>query len=105
MGRTTGDVGLFSVKRNSSNSVPLAPNAEPIQDGSAKGNIWGTYIHGIFDNDLFRRGLINSLRIRRGLAPSNEIIDFEKARDNALDQWADLLRNSIDMRFIKDLVS
>jgi adenosylcobyric acid synthase len=105
MGKTTGDVGLFSVKRSSSHSVPLSLNSEPIQDGSAKGNVWGTYIHGIFDNDLFRRGLINLLRTKRGLAPSHEIINFEKARDYALDQWTNLLRNSIDMRFIKDLVS
>lgn len=105
MGKTTGDVGLFSVKRNSSHSFPISLNSEPIHDGSAKGNVWGTYIHGIFDNDLFRRGLINLLRTNRGLAPSHEVINFEKARDYALDQWTNLLRNSIDMRFIKDLVS
>jgi len=105
MGRTTGEVGLFSIKRMSSRPVPPDTIAEPIQDGSAKGNVWGTYIHGIFDNDLFRRGLINSLRTRRGVAPSHKVVDFEKVRDHALDQWADLLRTSTDMRSIKDLVS
>jgi adenosylcobyric acid synthase len=105
MGRTTGDVGLFSVKRISSHAVSLASNSEPVRDGSAKENVWGTYIHGIFDNDIFRCSLINSLRTRRGLALSHEVIDFEQARDYALDQWADLLQNSIDMQYIKGLVS
>jgi adenosylcobyric acid synthase len=104
MGRTTGDVGLFILKRISSRSEHQSLISEPILDGSESGNVWGTYIHGIFDNDLFRRGLINSLRTRQGLAPSPEIIDFEKSRDRALDQWADLLRQSIDMQYIKDLI-
>ena len=105
MGRTTGEIGLFTLKRISSRSEPPSPVSDPVQDGSAKGNVWGTYIHGIFDNDRFRRGLLNTLRTRRGLAPLQEVINFEKARDQALDQWAELLRSSIDMRYIKDLVS
>ena len=27
----------------------------------------GTYIHGVFDNDEFRRFIINQLRLRKGL--------------------------------------
>jgi adenosylcobyric acid synthase len=96
MGRTTGDIGLFKVNRVGSERVP---------DGSAKGNVWGTYIHGIFDNDVFRRDLINSLRTRRGLTPLSKVVDFEKARDHALNLWADLLRKSIDMRYIRNLIS
>ena len=38
-----------------------------ILDGcvSANGNVIGTYIHGIFDNDEFRSGLINYLRLKK----------------------------------------
>jgi adenosylcobyric acid synthase len=96
MGSTTGDVGLFKLKRLDSAFV---------QDGSAKGNVWGTYIHGIFDNDAFRRGLINALREKRGLAPVEHVTDFAKARDAALDKWADVLRESIDMRYIQELIN
>jgi adenosylcobyric acid synthase len=98
MGRTTGDVGLFNVQR-------FFPLPELVPDGSQKGNVWGTYIHGIFDNDLFRRDLINSLRTRRGLTPLPQMIDFEKERDHALDLWADVLRKSIDIHSIKDIIS
>ena len=97
MGRTTGDVGLFNVKRNSSDTGMIL-------DGSQKGTVWGTYIHGIFDNDAFRRGLINDLRVGRGLAPVEDVTDFAKVRDAALDKWAAVLRESIDMRFIQELI-
>jgi cobyric acid synthase CobQ len=31
--------------------------------------VWGTYLHGIFDDDAFRRWFIDRLRVQRGLAP------------------------------------
>jgi len=41
---------------------------EVIGYGSADRLVWGTYLHGIFDADDFRRWFIDRLRIRRGLA-------------------------------------
>ncbi len=40
-----------------------------VQDGcvSAKLNVFGTYIHGIFDNDVVRVGVVNAIRRRKGL--------------------------------------
>ena len=104
MGRTTGDIGLFKLRRLYSDSEIRNPKFEMVL-GSAKGTVWGTYIHGIFDNDAFRRGLINMLRVKRGLAPAGDVMNFAKARDAALDKWADVLRESIDMRFIQGLIT
>jgi adenosylcobyric acid synthase len=104
MGRTTGDTGLFKLKRLVADSAIRNPQSEIFSDGSAKGNVWGTYIHGIFDNDRFRRGLINSLRETRGLAHRHEATDFAKARDRALDKWAGVLKESLDMNFIRKLI-
>lgn len=101
MGMTTGDVGLFRINRlsgsNSSNgSIP---------DGSQKGNVWGTYIHGIFDNDIFRRNLINFLRLKKGLEPLEETIDYSRLRDDSLNKWAGIIRDSIDMKFVEGLIN
>ncbi len=104
MGRTTGDVGLFKLKRLDADSIFGIPHFEFVPDGSQKGAVWGTYLHGIFDNDRFRRGLINDLRAKRGLTHVDGATDFAKARDLALDKWADVLRESINMSFIQELI-
>lgn len=57
--------------------------------------VWGTYIHGVFDKDAFRRNFLNRLRIKRRLSP------IEKGSllntDEELDKLAQLLRENIDM--------
>lgn len=105
MGKTTGDVGLFTLKRMSPCSEHGTQNSELIPDGSRRGCVWGTYIHGIFDNDLFRRSLIDSLREKRGLALLDDTMNFAQAREQALNSWAEVLRKNIDIDFIASLVN
>ncbi|MEW6602497.1 MAG: cobyric acid synthase, partial [Nitrospirota bacterium] len=75
MGNTTGDTGLFRVNRLNSSDSLNGSNGH-IPDGSSKGNVWGTYIHGIFDNDEFRTSLINSLREKKGLPLREAAVDY-----------------------------
>ncbi len=105
MGRTTGESGLFTLRRLLFNSEHRTQNSELVHDGSAKGNVWGTYIHGILDNDNFRHDFINALRMKRGLSPSADVTNFGEAREKALDRWADVLRHSIDLEYISRLVA
>jgi adenosylcobyric acid synthase len=61
-----------------------------------EGRVWGTYLHGVFDADGFRRWFVDRLRVRRGLAPVGEVIgryDIEPA----LDRLADVVRASVRM--------
>lgn len=44
-------------------------DGETIGFGADGGLLWGTYLHGIFDADEFRRWFIDRLRLRRGLVP------------------------------------
>ncbi len=69
-------------------------DGEVIGTISADGLIWGTYLHGIFDADEFRRWFIDRLRLRRGLAPVRRILapyDLEPA----FDRLADAVRRSL----------
>ncbi|MDR0842599.1 MAG: cobyric acid synthase [Acidobacteriota bacterium] len=64
--------------------------------GIGRGHIWGTYLHGIFDADDFRRWFIDRLRLRRGLEPLNMIAapyDLEPA----FERLADVVRKSLRM--------
>jgi adenosylcobyric acid synthase len=101
MGVSKGNIGLFKLFR----LAPHASHLAPVLDGSAKGNVWGTYIHGIFDNDQFRRSLINSLRVKKGLKPIEDIVDYSRSRDEALNKWSKILKGNMDMKFIEGLIN
>ncbi len=63
---------------------------------TADGRIWGTYLHGIFDADPFRRWFIDGLRRRKGLTCDGRILasyDLEPA----FDRLADIVRGTLDM--------
>lgn len=70
---------------------------------SENGSVWGTYIHGVFDSPGFRRGLLNGLRQRRGLAP----VALRKSAfgDEALDRLAALIREHVDLAKLEQLVN
>ena len=94
-GRTEGDIKLFNLKR--------AATGETVMDGSRNKNAWGTYVHGIFENDDFRAMLLNELRRRAGL-PKRGPTNYQKLKDNAIDRLAALLAENLDMDFIKALL-
>jgi len=64
-----------------------------------KGNVMGTYIHGIFDGVEFRQHIINELRRDKGIEEKVSMA-YEHLREKELDKLADLVRASIDMNKI-----
>ncbi len=81
----------------------IRDDGEVIGVGSADGRVWGTYLHGVFDADEFRRWFIDRLRLRRGMpalgAPVTRY-DLEPA----FDRLAKAVRASLDMREIYQLL-
>ncbi|MFW2364826.1 MAG: cobyric acid synthase [Desulforhopalus sp.] len=82
-----------------------SPTGSPVvnfDDGTTCGiigrdqNIWGCYLHGIFDSDEFRRWFIDRLRKGAGLVPIGKVIspyDLEFA----FDRLADSVRENVDI--------
>lgn len=99
-GVSRGDIGLFKLLR----LTPHDSRFRVVMDGSAKGNVWGTYIHGLFDNDEFRTALLNSLREKRGLPQRREASSYSARKEEAINKWADILRNNVDICFILRLL-
>ncbi|MBT3878267.1 MAG: cobyric acid synthase [Candidatus Scalindua sp.] len=67
---------------------------------SSDGNVIGSYLHGIFDNNEFRLELINHLRKKKGLSPMlpEELSTVDKERE--YDKLADWFREHINMDLI-----
>lgn len=71
---------------------------------NSKGNIFGTYIHGIFDGAGFREYIINFLRKSKGIEYKTSRT-YESLRDMELDKLADIVRNNIDMDKIYEIMN
>ncbi|MEN8191101.1 MAG: cobyric acid synthase, partial [Thermodesulfobacteriota bacterium] len=69
----------------------------------SSGRIWGSYLHGIFDGDDFRRWFIDRLRSRQGL-PALEKVQAPYNLEPAFDRLADVVRRSVDMDRIMALL-
>lgn len=79
------------------------PVSKALGFGTKSGMIWGTYLHGIFDADPFRRWFIDSLRAKKGL-PKLEKIQTTFGMEEALDRLADVVRNNVDMKKIYEVL-
>lgn len=71
-------------------------DGEIIGAGRVAQRVWGTYLHGLFDADEFRRRFLDGLRERRGWAPLKQIC-ARYDLDPALDRLADVVRRGLKM--------
>jgi adenosylcobyric acid synthase len=66
----------------------------------AAGRVWGTYLHGIFDNTDFRRAWLRGL----GWSPSEQEVDLAAIRQAAYDRLAAAVRSSLDIERLRQIV-
>ncbi len=71
-------------------------------DGAASpdGMVWGTYVHGIFDNDVFRQAVVSALTGGKGW----EVAKFETGREGALGSLASIFEESVDMEKVLRII-
>lgn len=76
-----------------------------IEDGAinTEGNIIGTYIHGVFDGVDFREYIINKIRLQKGMKCKTSVV-YENLREKELDRLADIVRQSMDINKIYDIM-
>lgn len=69
------------------------------QEGTANaaGNVFGTYIHGVFDNDVFRRSVLNAIRHNKGLEALANTRNVMAEKQQAYEHLADVVENALDM--------
>ena len=75
-------------------SVFYSPDGREI--GYEAERIFATYLHGVFDNDTFRRHFLNTIRRRKGWEPLS--VQTEYGFEKALNRLADHVRSRIDLK-------
>lgn len=61
------------------------------------GWVFGTCLHGLFENDLFRRRLLNALRARRGMRPLEPATPADVVRERTSNRLAQVVRERLDL--------
>ncbi|MGN1410185.1 MAG: cobyric acid synthase CobQ, partial [Eubacteriales bacterium] len=81
-----------------------------IQNGSnsavlQEGNVYGSYIHGIFDENGIAQIIIEALCARRGIDfDENAVFDVHSYREAQYDKLAASVREALDMKLIYDIL-
>jgi adenosylcobyric acid synthase len=98
VGETVYETGARPFAEVSREGVPGS-----IPDGavSSSGRIFGTYVHGLFDDDDFRHSFIQAARAAVDLAPAATWAHVAAEREARIDRLACHLRRSLDMHLIK----
>lgn len=105
MGRSELGAGVqyaFEIQERSGEKVTFKDGAV-----NSAGNILGTYIHGIFDNDLLRRNILNNIRKLKGWMPldTNSIWSVKQQREKDFDRLADVVRSNLNMQLIYQMIN
>ena len=66
--------------------------------GTSCGNVYGSYIHGIFDRGEVAETVVKALAERKGIVLSGyDAVDHRDFKEKEYDRLADILRQSLDM--------
>ena len=67
----------------------------------SRGNVYGSYIHGIFDGAGIAQAVIGDLADRKGIDPGTlTVFDPERYKQEQYDKLADAVRGGLDMDFV-----
>lgn len=94
-------------------TTTLRKEAEPLlllgeakkADGAFCGNVYGSYLHGIFDKEQIVKEIVTALGKRKGIDMSEaKAFDMEKFKETQYDILAEELRKHLDMKKIYEIL-
>lgn len=91
--------------RHSSDAPWLRLDGAP--EGSVRGSIWGTHLHGVLENDSFRRSWLREVAARAGRTDFvvAEDVSVAEVRSAQLDLLADLMEKHLDPDALEHLIT
>ncbi len=79
---------------------------QDVSDGcvSPDGLVFGTYIHGLFDNGILRKSVLDFLKERKGLKRDSLGVDHDTYRQSQLDYLAQKVSENIDVDYLLEAI-
>jgi len=74
-------------------------------DGAQNGNVYGCYVHGIFDAPQMTSGFLSALLREKGYDPDSvTAVDWKAYKEEQYDKLADVIRGSLNMEEIYRII-
>lgn len=97
--------GSVCTMKNTSRILPFIKDSAGNVLGYMAETVAGSYIHGIFDEVDFREAFINLLYARKGkIRGESEYLTLQEYREQQFDKLAQILRESLDMEKIYEIL-
>ena len=82
-------------------------NGRETPDGvsNIQGNVFGSYLHGIFDTGSFWRAIVNRMRAEKGMAADeSDVLTMAEFRSREFDRLASIVRQNLDMDAVYKII-
>ena len=71
------------------------------EDGAQQGNVYGTYVHSVFDREMVADRIVEALGQRKGMDTSDMTgVDYQTFKESQYDILAEELRRNMDLKKI-----
>ena len=90
--------------RTTSSLPPFSGLSTGQADGLWSGNVFGTYVHGIFEQGDFTRAFVNCMLRSMGLTEATGAVDWAQYKQQQYDALAQGVRQALDMPYVYRLL-
>ncbi|MGN0466531.1 MAG: cobyric acid synthase [Lachnospiraceae bacterium] len=96
----------MGVTKNLGEAKPMIELSDGRIDGfrNETGSVWGSYLHGIFDNEALLFGIVHQIMRERGIDPLDNHLSVAEYKEIQYNKLADLIRENIDMDYVYELL-
>lgn len=100
-GEIPGPLHSLSGIRYTGYEIHMGRSQQQLAPLVSRGNVYGSYIHGIFDGAGIAQAVIGDLAARKGIDPGTlTVFDPERYKQEQYDKLADAVRGGLDMDFV-----
>ena len=79
-----------------------AADGSPWLVSDAKSRVWGSYLHGLFENDAWRQAWLGALAKAQGKKAPEATLAAGASREQALNRWAAHMAQHLDLSFLPE---